>query len=306
MPTRSASCKASAPDRTAYPVSSNSLLDGMPRQPWQATRVLRYVRWSVTQQVHRVPPNAQAMSNRNGVGWPRVFAEGVLIVTSILLALALDAWWDDVQEDRRRTELLEALTVDFETTRVRLAASIALGDSLVAGTGAFLVSAASATPLPVDSLRVLASQALRPFEFRPATSSYEGARASGDLQLLRSRELIKAFAEFDQSMTYFEDRSRVHLEWFYLGGVAKLREELGSQFPLMPPDAGGGAFAPFASRPGASVSDDEFLKIARTRAVQGRLEGGLVLRMNLVRGLREADEAAAKVIEALRDLRVSG
>ena len=31
MPTRSASCKASAPDLTAYPVSSNSLLDRAPQ-----------------------------------------------------------------------------------------------------------------------------------------------------------------------------------------------------------------------------------------------------------------------------------
>ncbi len=39
MPTRSASCKASAPDRTAYPVSSNSLLDRLARS-WYRARQL--------------------------------------------------------------------------------------------------------------------------------------------------------------------------------------------------------------------------------------------------------------------------
>jgi hypothetical protein len=37
MPTRSASCRASASVPTAYPVSSNSLLDGEPDRPYPVT-----------------------------------------------------------------------------------------------------------------------------------------------------------------------------------------------------------------------------------------------------------------------------
>ena len=37
-------------------------------------------------------------SRAKQIPWMRVLVEGMVIVVSILLALALDAWWDGVKE----------------------------------------------------------------------------------------------------------------------------------------------------------------------------------------------------------------
>jgi hypothetical protein len=42
----------------------------------------------------------------------RLLSEGVLIVLSILLAFALDAWWDGLQELREETDILRRLEVE--------------------------------------------------------------------------------------------------------------------------------------------------------------------------------------------------
>lgn len=46
----------------------------------------------------------------------RLGAEGAVIVTSILLAFAIDAWWADRQEEVEETRILEALRADFDAT----------------------------------------------------------------------------------------------------------------------------------------------------------------------------------------------
>lgn len=56
------------------------------------------------------------------IPWLRVFLEGAVIVGSILLAFALDAWWD---ERSRRGELrsqLDAVVAEMESTREALRA----------------------------------------------------------------------------------------------------------------------------------------------------------------------------------------
>jgi len=49
------------------------------------------------------------------LNWPRIFAEGVAIVVSILLAFGIQAWWDGVQEREEEQALLAGLLAEFET-----------------------------------------------------------------------------------------------------------------------------------------------------------------------------------------------
>ena len=45
--------------------------------------------------------------------WKRLVAEAAAIVLSILLAFAIDAWWDDRGERRAEQLLLQRLKADF-------------------------------------------------------------------------------------------------------------------------------------------------------------------------------------------------
>ena len=55
------------------------------------------------------------------IPWRRVGVEGVVIVGSILLALGLDAWWEDRQEHAEKEELLSSLLLELQFNSDRLA-----------------------------------------------------------------------------------------------------------------------------------------------------------------------------------------
>jgi hypothetical protein len=56
------------------------------------------------------------MPSTNNIQWKRIFAEGTTIVVSILLAFAIQAWWEDRQE--REDERVILLSILEELTTV--------------------------------------------------------------------------------------------------------------------------------------------------------------------------------------------
>lgn len=75
------------------------------------------------------------MPNAHDIPWKRIAVEALAIVASILLAFAIDAWWDERKEGIEETEILLGLKSEFSRYRVELAEGIeyhAHGLSLVA------------------------------------------------------------------------------------------------------------------------------------------------------------------------------
>ena len=64
------------------------------------------------------------MPNSHDIPLKRIAVEAVVIVTSILLAFAIDAWWDERQERIEETEVLLGLKSEFSRYRDDLAKSI--------------------------------------------------------------------------------------------------------------------------------------------------------------------------------------
>jgi hypothetical protein len=57
------------------------------------------------------------MTNTGGIQWKRISVEGIAIVASILLAFAIDAWWDDRKERELEREALDDLRAEYEDHR---------------------------------------------------------------------------------------------------------------------------------------------------------------------------------------------
>ena len=53
------------------------------------------------------------------IPWSRFAAEAIVIVGSILLAFAIDAWWNERQSDRQKIEYLDRLEAAFEENQRR-------------------------------------------------------------------------------------------------------------------------------------------------------------------------------------------
>ena len=57
------------------------------------------------------------MTTHQKLPWKRLFAEGTAIVLSILLAFAIDAWWEDRSDQQAEQLLFQRLKADFTEIR---------------------------------------------------------------------------------------------------------------------------------------------------------------------------------------------
>jgi hypothetical protein len=117
--------------------------------------------------------------------WKRVVGELALIVGGVLIALALDAWWDGRQERKQETAYMTQLLVDLQETQSRLRASIAGDTETMEFVGAVLERAFSGPFPPADSLRLPTGYT----QFRPLTGTQVALVQGGDLRLLRNDSL---------------------------------------------------------------------------------------------------------------------
>ncbi len=223
-----------------------------------------------------------------------IFAEGVIIVASILVAFAIDAWWDDRQEARQQAKLIVALKLDFETTKARLETSIEYPDSLIARTDSFLQTAGSDEVVPIDSLRHFGGGAFHKIDFEPALSAYESAVATGKLGLIESPKLLQLITEFNEERDSYELHDRITADIHYLGPIWDVRRELGSLSVLFDdPDA-------FSSR--VRLTDSQYRELYARPLVTGAIEAVSTANDSIVESLRGMDESVDKILNELERL----
>ncbi len=80
------------------------------------------------------------------IPWLRIFLEGVVIVGSILLALALQAWWDGVQSRQETQGELELVLVELTEARQVLSFANVLHQRMFGATEDFRLRLSSVTP----------------------------------------------------------------------------------------------------------------------------------------------------------------
>lgn len=166
------------------------------------------------------------------ISWPRVIAEGLVIIVSILLALAADAWWDGVQQRRGESEALTALRADLSSDAVGLASvgrALAARDSAAAW---FLRNRDAASPLR-DSLQYEAGLLLTLGRYQRSQAAYLSLRDGGRLGLIRDDGLR------NQVVAYFEQEQEAWVQ--QLSDWLKVREDVIARLslhgrPLAPAD----------------------------------------------------------------------
>ncbi len=138
-------------------------------------------------------------SGRSGFAG-RLLAEGVVIVASILLAFALDTWWDATKERREERAALESLHEEFAGAREQLAFYLGAHERIAGaagGLGALVRRAlAAGEPAVVVPDSALALVYIPP-TFNPMLGTLDGLLASGRLGLLRDPELRRSLAAWE-------------------------------------------------------------------------------------------------------------
>lgn len=134
----------------------------------------------------------------SSLAWKRLLAEFSVIVAGVLIALAVDSWWERQQERNRAEEYLTQLLVDFQETEQRLRGTIAAETTRLEGVNRVIGRALRGPLPPADSLELPTGYN----QFGPLTGTLTALIQSGDLRLLRSDsirfELIAYSALIDE------------------------------------------------------------------------------------------------------------
>lgn len=146
----------------------------------------------------------------NSVAWSRVFAEGAVIVVSILLAFAIDAWWDARQDLTLEHEYLERLESDLVSARERIGGYAERYEAVGEATRELIDLLEAATP-PADTTQfvALALMAGRTgFDRGELTydATFEELISTGNLRVIKDPVLRQALVEhFREARTLVED-----------------------------------------------------------------------------------------------------
>lgn len=136
------------------------------------------------------------MSQR--IPWSRVFVEGAVIVLSILLALGIEAWWDDRQERSAEIQLLVSLGDELRENEERLSGSRAFAGAMEAAAYAMLDAAArpvASQPSP-DSVDALLATLTWWAGTEWVTATVDALVSSGDVALISDPALRARLASW--------------------------------------------------------------------------------------------------------------
>ena len=139
----------------------------------------------------------------DGGGFKSRLGEAIAIVLSILVAFAIDAGWDERQDRNDESELLAALRVEYESNLDLVREVIDAHASYIADTEiASRLAPADYDTMSIDTASRLVLSFANPWTFDPALGTTETLISSGQIGLIRDRELSEMLSTF---VNYVED-----------------------------------------------------------------------------------------------------
>lgn len=125
----------------------------------------------------------------------RIAVEAVVIVGSILLAFALDAWWDDRQEADRIDEVLDAVADEFDREILGLDSIIGVNRGVGAAEKALLDLTGPGRGVPgPDTIAALVAAGGVYEVYDPSFGAHAALLATGGLERVQDAELRSRLA----------------------------------------------------------------------------------------------------------------
>lgn len=156
------------------------------------------------------------MTSSNQINWARISVEGGAIIASILLAFAIDAWWDDRQERVEERQVLLGLQEEFAAIRDRLERHKDLHVDSLVDLEQFLNALGDGD---TEAVAALADPAFRMLLAPPTSDvgngTLEALLSSGRLEILSSRRLRARLAAWAQVIGEVWDDQEAHAKMVY-------------------------------------------------------------------------------------------
>jgi hypothetical protein len=135
------------------------------------------------------------MTFNQSIPWPRIVAEGTIIVVSILLAFWIDAWWSEQQTRAEESEAISQLVADFQTNANRLKIIRGVHEAALEAAYEILARAGmGGQPQSEASTAELVYVSLRAWTYDPVLGGTNSLIQSGRLRILSNNALRVALA----------------------------------------------------------------------------------------------------------------
>jgi hypothetical protein len=146
---------------------------------------------------------------RTYIPWGRLVAESAAIVISILLAFAIDAWWDDRQEAAEAHETVLSLKEEFLDHRSALERRKEVWQEYSASIERLLQAVRSTNPPPVATMDALLRHATYMGTWDPSSGARDALIASRRLELIDNVELRALLAAWQGVVDEVRDNQLV-------------------------------------------------------------------------------------------------
>ncbi len=134
------------------------------------------------------------MTDSKDIPWKRISIEAAAVVASILLAFAIDAWWEDRADSIEETEILTALKREFEANLVTLEEQLAYREAVRESANTILQAAAGKIQLEPAEFDRLLGDILWTGWLDLSSGALGSLLQSGKLSLINNRKLSEHLA----------------------------------------------------------------------------------------------------------------
>ena len=150
------------------------------------------------------------MNAGNNIPWSRIAVEGIAIVASILLAFAIDAWWDDRQREENEQVVLQTLLNDFQGKQVLLFNNKKFSEAIIESVETLLMAASSTDPaLNEDSIdRLIGNTWWVSNDAVWNSAPLNQLIAGGNLSVISNPNLVQQLAELQVAIERVKYHSR--------------------------------------------------------------------------------------------------
>lgn len=147
------------------------------------------------------------MKESQEIPWKRIFVEATAIVASILLAFAIDAWWQNRTERIVETQYLQALRADLHRS-LQLLDEIEAQQRLQVGYLESLLLTNGDNAFSDELRRWIDDGLFNVGTYKPQISALRDLESSGQTQIIQNQDLRRVLASIRQRMDGLETVQR--------------------------------------------------------------------------------------------------
>jgi len=144
------------------------------------------------------------MNETQKIPWKRISVEAAAIVASILLAFAIQAWWEEQQEKRDEETYLTSLRRELIRGLDSVAEREGVHKEVLDANVALINQIQDESRTSVESLHYMFSLLSRPTDLRLPRAVFDDLVSSGGTQLIRSDDLRIALALYGRTLVRFQ------------------------------------------------------------------------------------------------------